>query len=87
MEPTPHPRVRPIPSSYGVGGETGNTAQEDLKSINSYNRRGKDDKNLFFFFFFWSCIPRPSVVFNFFFFSVLSSLGHHTGEGNEKELA
>ena len=67
MEPTPHPRVRPIPSSYGVGGETGYTAQEDLKSINSYNRRGKDDKNLFFFFF-CSCIPRPSLVFNFFFF-------------------
>ena len=30
-------RVRQIPSSYGVGGETGYTAQEDLKSINSYN--------------------------------------------------
>ena len=67
MEPTPHPRVRPIPSSYGVGGETGYTAQEDLKSINSYNRRGKDNKNLFFFFFS-SCIPRPALVFNFFFF-------------------
>ena len=29
--------VRQIPSSCGVGGETGYTAQEDLKSINSYN--------------------------------------------------
>ena len=28
-------KVRQIPSSYGVGGETGYTAQEDLKSINS----------------------------------------------------
>ena len=30
-------RVRQIPSLYGVGGETGYTAQEDLKSINCYN--------------------------------------------------
>ena len=30
-------RVRQIPSPYGVGGETGYTAQEDLKSINCYN--------------------------------------------------
>ena len=29
--------VRQIPSLYGVGGETGYTAQEDLKSINSCN--------------------------------------------------
>ena len=26
-----------MPSPYGVGGETGYTVQEDLKSINSYN--------------------------------------------------
>ena len=26
-----------MPSLYGVGGETGYTAQEDLESINSYN--------------------------------------------------
>jgi len=30
-------RVRQISSLYGVGGETGYTAQEDLKSINGYN--------------------------------------------------
>ena len=30
-------RVRQISSPYGVGGETGYTAQEDLKSINSYD--------------------------------------------------
>ena len=29
--------VRQIPSPYGVGEETSYTAQEDLKSINSYN--------------------------------------------------
>ena len=29
--------VRKISSPYGVGGETGYTAQEDLKSINSDN--------------------------------------------------
>ena len=30
-------RVRQMSSPYGVGGETGYTAQEDLKSINNYN--------------------------------------------------
>jgi len=30
-------RVRQIPSSCGVGGEAGYTAQEDLKFFNSYN--------------------------------------------------
>ena len=30
-------RVRQRPSPYGVGGETGYIAQEDLKSVNSYN--------------------------------------------------
>jgi len=30
-------RVRQRTSPYGVGGETGYTAQEDVKSINSYN--------------------------------------------------
>ena len=30
-------RVRQVPSTCGVGGETSYTAQEDLKSINSYN--------------------------------------------------
>ena len=62
-------RVRQIPSSYGVGGETGYTAQEDLKSINSYNMgEGRMIKGLVF----PSCIPRPSLVL-----SALSSLGHH----------
>ena len=40
-------RVRQIPSPCGAGGETGYTAQEDLKSINSHNT-GKDGKGLFF---------------------------------------
>ena len=36
-------------SPYGAGGETGSTAQEDLKSINSYNMGGgKGDKGLVF---------------------------------------
>ena len=62
-------RVRQIPSSYGVGGETGYTAQEDLKSINSYNmREGRTIR----VWFFRSWIPRPSLVL-----SALLSLGHH----------
>ena len=32
-------RVRQIPSPYGVGRETGYTAQEDLKFVNGYNVR------------------------------------------------
>ena len=32
--------VRKISSPYGVGGETGYTAQENQKSINSYNMGG-----------------------------------------------
>ena len=36
-------------SLCGVGGETGYTAQEDLKFLNSYNMgEGKEDKGLFF---------------------------------------
>ena len=43
----------------GVGGETGYTAQEDLKSINSYNMgEGKMIRD----WFFHSCISRPSLV-------------------------
>ena len=30
-------KARQMPSSYGVGGETGYTAQEDLKSTDSHN--------------------------------------------------
>ena len=67
-------RVRQISSPYGVGGETGYTAQENQKSINSYNMGGggggKDNKGLVFH----SCIPRPSLVL-----SALSSMGHHRG--------
>ena len=64
-------RVRQIPSPSGVGGETGSTAQEDLKSINSYNvGAGKTIR----VWFFHSCIPRPSLVL-----SALFSLGHLRG--------
>ena len=63
-------RVRQIPSPYGVGGETGYTAQEDLKSINSYNM---GEERMIRVWFFCSCIPRPSLVL-----SPLSSLGYHT---------
>ena len=53
----------------GVEGETGYTAQEDLKCINSYNMgEGRTIR----VWFFCSCIPRPSLLF-----SALSSLGHH----------
>ena len=54
---------------YGVEGETDYTAQEDLKSINSYNLgEGRTIR----VWFLCSCIPRPSLVL-----SALSSLGHH----------
>ena len=44
-------RVRQIPSSYAVGGETGYTAQEDLKSINSYYRaKGRTGRVWLFLF-------------------------------------
>ena len=62
-------RVRQIPSPYGVGGETGYTAQENLKSVNSDNM---GDGRMIRLWFFHSCIPRPSLVL-----SVLQSLGHH----------
>ena len=62
-------RVRQIPSPYGGGGEAGYTAQEDLKSINSYIM---GEGRMIGVWFFCSCIPRPSLVL-----SALSSLGHH----------
>ena len=63
-------RVRQISSPYAVGGETGYTAQEGLKSINSYNiGEGRKIR----VWFFCSCIPRPSLVL-----PALSSLSHHT---------
>ena len=62
-------RVRQTSSLYGVAGETGYTAQEDLKSINGYNTgEGRTIR----VWFFCSCIPRPSLVS-----SALLSLGHH----------
>ena len=69
-----------IPSPSGVGGETGYTAQEGLKTINSYNMgEGRTIK------FFHACIARLSMVL-----SALSSWGHHdlvvTNMGGEKEL-
>ena len=61
-------RVRQIPSPCGAGGEAGYTAQEDLKSINSYHTgEGRTIR----VWFFRSCIPRPSLVL-----SALWSLGH-----------
>ena len=61
--------VRQISSPYGVGGETGYSAQENPKSVNSYNvGEGRTIR----VWFFRSCIPRPSLVL-----SALSSLGHH----------
>ena len=43
--------VRQISSPYAVGGETGYTAHEDLKSINGYNMgEGKADNGLVFLF-------------------------------------
>ena len=62
-------RVRQIPSPYGIGGETGYTSQEDLKSINSYNI---GEGRMIRVWFFCSCLPRPSLIS-----SALSSSGHH----------
>ena len=62
-------RVRQMASPYGVGGETGYTAQEDLKSINSYNT---GEGRMIRVWFFCSCIPRPTLVL-----SALLSLGRH----------
>ena len=56
-------------SLCATGGETGYTAQEDLKSVNSYNM---GEGRMMRIWFFHSCIPRPSFVL-----SALSSLGHH----------
>ena len=41
-------KSRAIPSPYGVGAETGYTAQEDLKSVNNYNMvEGKMKRSVF----------------------------------------
>ena len=56
-------------SPCGLGGETGYTAQEDLKSLNNYNMgEGRTIR----VGFFCSCIPRPFLVL-----SALLSLSHH----------
>ena len=69
-------RERQIPSPYGVGGETGSTAQEDLKFINSYNiGEGKT----IWVSFFHSWIPRLSLVL-----FALSSLGRHRYVSHEE---
>ena len=60
-------RVRQITSPYGVGGETGDTVQEDLKSVSSYTT---GEGRTLRVWFFRSCIPRPSLVL-----SALSILG------------
>ena len=52
------------------GGETGYTAQEDLKSVNSYNM---GEERTISVWFLHSCIPRPSLVL-----SALLPLGHHS---------
>ena len=62
--------MRQIPASRGVGGEAGHTAQEELKSINSYSM---EEERMIRVLFFRSCIPRPSLAL-----SPLSPLGHHT---------
>ena len=56
-------------SLCGVGGERGYTAQEDLKSISSYNM---GERRMIRVWFFRSCISRPSLVL-----SALLSLGLH----------
>ena len=68
-------RVWQISSPYGVGEETGYTAQEDLKPVNSYNMgEGRTIR----VWFFHSCISRPSLVL-----SDLSSLSHHNIKGSD----
>ena len=52
-------RVRQISSPYWVGGEMGYTAQEDLKSIDSYNM---GERRAIRVQFFCSCISRTSLV-------------------------
>ena len=61
--------VRKISSPYGVGGETGYTAQENLKSVHSDNMR---EGRMIRVYFFCSCIPRLSLVL-----SALLFLGPH----------
>ena len=63
---------------HGVGGETGYTAQKDLKSINNYNMGEGKMKRVCFFH---SCIPRPPLVL-----SALLSLGHYK-KAKKKEFS
>ena len=62
-------RVRQIPSPHGVGGETGYTAQGDLKPFKLKNMGVEKTIRVWFF---CSCIPRPSLVLSVLF--VLGSL-------------
>ena len=55
-------RVRKTLSPYGVGEETIYTAQEDLKSINSYNM-GEGKMIRVWFSFLYSVPPRFSLLF------------------------
>ena len=71
-------RVRQISSPSGLGGETGYTAQKDLKSINNYNMGEGKMKRVCFFH---SCIPRPPLVL-----SALLSLGHYK-KAKKKEFS
>ena len=64
-------RVRQIPSPRGVGGETGYTAQGDLKPFKLKNMGVEKTIRVWFF---CSCIPRPSLVL-----PAHLSLGHHKG--------
>ena len=59
--------MRQITSPYGAGGETGDTAQEDLKPVSSYTT---GEGRTLGVWFCRSCIPRPSLVL-----SALSILG------------
>ena len=63
-------RVRQIPSPYRVGGETGYTIQEDLKSINNYNMgEGRTIR----VWFFCSCLSKSCLIL-----SAPLSLGHYS---------
>ena len=48
----------------GIGGEIGYTAQEDLKSVRSYNMQKRKTIRVWFFH---SCILRPSLVLSALF--------------------
>ena len=55
-------RVKQRPSPYGLGGETGCTAQKDLKSVSSYTM-GEGRTIRVWFSFLYSVPPRFSLLF------------------------